>query len=340
MTCPSCGAEVPTGASLCPKCSLNVTVAPVLSSPDPQPARPEQRKQSGWAVRTGAWLLSAVCWYLVFTLSLTTTLRRYGSFTAEAYGYFFGYCAMAFVVPLIGTTLYFRKRVPRPPVHRRALVVSGLGVLFSVLAHSGNNSLSVALPAERVAVLAKEGAGILPASRDESIWDGAARSFFKDITEFNRRYVAEAGALDQSALAGLYSAESFRDRAQMEKILSQLRAAEAVDEKYGSLEPLLERMRARVRAVDAPDGTKEEFLKGFTSSTNEGLARRTELTAKEKAWVQASIDLYESAMAAKPSYYIRNGKLIFQSAEAVAEFDGKMKKAQDLRGEFLSAKAN
>ncbi len=89
--------------------------------------------------------------------------------------------------------------------------------------------------------------------------------------------------------------------------------------------------------MDAPDGTKEEFLKGFTSSANEGLARRTELTAKEKAWVQASIDLYESAMAAKPSYYIRNGKLIFQSAEAVAEFDGKMKKAQDLRGEFLSA---
>ena len=143
-------------------------------------------------------------------------------------------------------------------------------------------------------------------------------------------YLLMAGSLG-------WMAWSFRERARMERILSQLRAAEAVDEKYGSLEPLLERMRARVRAVDAPDGTKEEFLKGFTSSANEGLARRTELTAKEKAWVQASIDLYESAMAAKPSYYIRNGKLIFQSAEAVAEFDGKMKKAQDLRGEFLSA---
>jgi hypothetical protein len=180
----------------------------------------------------------------------------------------------------------------------------------------------------------------LPASPDQSIWDASVRSLFADIAEFNRQYVAEAGALDQSALTGMYSAESFRDRARMEKIMSQLHAGLAVDEKYSSIEPLLDRMKARVRSVDAPNSTKEHFLQGITSGVREELSERTEITSKEKAWIQASIDLYEFTFAKKPSYFLRDEKLVFVDADLASEFDLRIKKAETLRTDFLQAKEN
>jgi len=285
-----------------------------------------------------AWLLSALCWYVIVIAGLLSTVHSYGSLSSEAYGYLFGRLVAAFLLPLIGVTLYYRKRVPRPPVRRRVLVVSALSLLFSVLAFFGNHSLGVNLTVERAAKLAQEGARLLPASPDQTIWDASVRSLFADFAAFNRQYLAEVGALDQSAFTGMYSAESFRDPARMEKILSQLHAALAVDEKYSSIEPIFERMKARVRSLDVPESVKEEFLRGFISGAGESLSRRTEITSKEKAWILASIDLYEFTLAQKSSYFLQDEKLMFRDADLASQFDRKMNKAETLRNDFLQAK--
>ncbi len=332
MNCPVCGAEIPSGSNLCPKCILGDPIASSTPSPGPQPASPRAVRQSAWAARVGAWFLSAVGWYFIVMFSLLTAVDKYG--------FLVGWYIVVLLFPLIGVTLYYRNRIPKLPMHRRVLVVSAWALLLSIITVQGNRSLGVNLTTDRVGRLAQEGAGLLPTSPDQSVWDASVRSLSADIAEFNRQYVAEAGALDQSALTGIYSAESFRDRARMEKIMSQLHAALAVDEKYSSIEPLLERMKARVRAVDAPNSAKVHFLEGITSGVGEELSKRTEITSKEKAWIQASIDLYEFTFAKKSSYFLRDEKLVFRDADVASEFDLRIKKAETLRTDFLQAKEN
>ena len=46
----------------------------------------------------------------------------------------------------------------------------------------------------------------------------------------------------------------------MEKVLTQLHALLALEEKYASLDPILERNKARIRSVDAPDSAKDRVL--------------------------------------------------------------------------------
>jgi len=346
MICPNCAREiVPQPA--CPHCEWAIPNPPG-SAPIGDAFQPAKSQSGVTPLKTSfsvvaavlAWLLSAACWYVIATTSLLVTVRKYGSLSAEAYGYLIGSLIGAFLLPLLGVTLYYRKRLPQAPVHRKVLVVSVLSLLLSVFALQGNHSLPVNLTSDRASRLAQEGAGLLPASPDQSIWDASVRSFFAEVKEHNSQYVAESGALDQSALTGMYSAESFRDRARMEKIMAELRATLAVDEKYSSIEPLIERMESRVRAVDAPKSAKEQFLEGFTSGSRKKLSERTEIIAKEKAWVQASIDLYEFTFAKKPSYFLRGEKLVFLNTDLASEFDLRMKKVETLRTDFLQAKEN
>jgi hypothetical protein len=346
MICPNCAREiVPQPA--CPHCQWAIPT-PSESAPIGDAFLPAKSKTAWARLKTPfsvvatvlAWLLSAACWYVIAITSLLVTVRKYGSLSAEAYGYLIGSFIGTFLLPLLGVTLYYRKRLPRVPVHRKVLVISVLSLLLSVFVFQGNHSLPVNLTSDRASRLAQEGAGLVPASPDQSIWDASVRSFFAEVKEHNRQYVAEAGALDQSALTGMYSAESFRDRARMEKIMAQLRANLAVDEKYSSIEPLIERMESRVRAVDAPKSAKEQFLEGFTSGTRKKLSERTEIIAREKAWVQASIDLYEFTFAKKPSYFLRGEKLVFRDDGLASEFDLRIKKAETLRTDFLQAKEN
>lgn len=337
MECPACHGDVPAGSNICPNCRTHIPAAQTTALRDRQAPFSSAAKPSVWLTRIGAWLLSAVCWYAVFVLSLVKTTRAYHSSQAEAIGYFAGSCGFAFVIPLIAVTLYYRKRIPRPTVHRRVLVMSALALVLAIFSYGGSRSLGN-LTNERAATLAKEAAGVAPPTPDQSVWDGPVRQFFADLAKFNRQYIAEADALDQSVLKDLYSVGSFRDRERMEKTLSQLRATRDVDQKYSSIEPIIEQMKSRVRALDAPDSVKEQFLNGFTSSATEVLVKRADVTSKEEAWMQASIELYEFMIAKKPSYFIRENRLVFQDTPALSEFQMRMKKAEALRDDALRTK--
>src|SRR5215471_12790428 len=340
MECPACHGDVPVGSTICPNCRTGVPAVQTTALTDRQAPSSPPVKPSTWLIRIGAWLLSAACWYGVLILSALRTSRAYHSSQADAVGYLVASCAAIFLIPLIAVTLYYRKRMPRPTIHRRVLVISATALALAIFSYRnsyGNRRFTGYLTVERGDALAKEGAGLALPTPDQSIWDGPVRQFFGDIAKFNRQYIAEADALDQSALEGLYSTDSFRDRTRMEKILSQLRAIRDVDQKYSSIEPIIEQMEARVRALDAPDSVKEQFLDGFTSGS-EVLVNRTEVTSKEEAWMQASIELYTFTIAKKSSYFIRDNRLVFQDTAALSEFQMRMKKAEALRDDALRAK--
>jgi len=244
----------------------------------------------------------------------------------------------SFLLPLIGAFVYYRKRTPRSPIHQKVLLVSAFAMGFSILASSGSDFSSIGPTKERVGILAKEGAGLLPVSQDHSVWDSPVRSSFADVADFSRRYREETSQLDQSALGGLYSAESFRDSKQMEKVLTQLHALLALEEKYASLDPIFERNRARIRSVDAPDSAKDRVLAAVNSSAQKGLANRSALYAKEKAWIQSSIDLYEFTLAKRASYALRDGKLVFKDQTVMSEFNQRLKDALGRKADTLQAK--
>ena len=341
MSCPLCGCEVPPNTTSCPNCSSVATPGAEVLAVPLAPARSRPPSKYSWAFRLGAWALSLGCWYTIVMMSLLTTVRTRGPFTAESFGYLIGTILGIFLLPLIGVFLYYnRKRTPRSPMHRKVLLVSALAMMFSLLPSPGSRFSSTGFTKERMSILAKEGTGLLPVSRDESIWDSPARSCFADVAEFSRRYQEEAHKLDQSALNDLYSADSFRDSKHIEKVLTQLRAYLALEEKYASLDSILERNKARIQSVDAPDSVKSQFLIRLSSSAQEALADRSALFAKEKAWIQSSIDLYEFTLAKRASYALRDGKLVFKDRIVMSEFNQRAKDALGRKADVLQAKEN
>lgn len=337
MECPACHSDVPTCSNICPNCRTHVLTAESVALTDNQAPSGSAVKPSVWLAHIGAWLLSAVCWYVVLVICLLKTTRAYHSSQAGAIAYLIGSCVGTFLIPLIAVTVYYRKRIPRPTIHRRVLMISAVALAVAVFSLQGSRSVGN-LTDERAATLAKEAAGVDPPTPDQSVWDSPVRQFFADLAKFNSQYIAEADALDQSALKDLYSVDSFRDRERMEKTLSQLRATRDVDQKYSSIEPIIEQMKSKVRALDAPGFVKEQFLNGFISSATEVLVKRAEVTSKEEAWIQASIELYEFMIAKKRSYFIRNDRLLFQDATALSAFQVRRKKAEALRDDALRTK--
>jgi hypothetical protein len=277
------------------------------------------------------------CWYAIVMMRRTIFVRTFGHFTAEGSFRFVVGILLSFLLPLIGVFVYYRKRT-RPPIHRKVLLVSTFAMVFSFLAYRGSWVSPTSLNKERISILAREGAGLLPVSQDQSVWDSPVRSCFADISDFSRRYLEEANQLDRSALSGLYSAESFKDSRQMEKVLTQLRALLALEGKYASLDPILERNKARIRSVDAPDSAKNLVLDTMNgSAAQKGIANRSALYAKEKAWIQSSIDLYEFTLTKRDSYALRDGKLVFKNRTVMSEFNQRLKDAVGRKADILQA---
>ncbi len=335
MICPSCQRERPESEAVCPHCGGS----PRLD----RPSEPSESIGSSPLQRVFAIVGSLVCWVVIITLSYSVTRIAYGSFTAEAFGYFLGRCLASILMAALGVWFYYKRRRRSTTQEHKTLVVSAWAVVLAILATAGSvgsNTAQRHYLKARVGTLVKEAAGKLPTSPDQSKWDGVGRAFFADITAFNQDYAREAAALDNSALKEMYSPASFEDRGQIKRILAQLRATIALDTKFASLDPILEKMRARVQAVDATDSDKQAFWQGVESSAREILALRTDAAQKEQEWIQASIDLYEFTLANKSSFSIRNGKLIFKTDEMVAEFNTRMNKAVKLRSAFNVASEN
>ena len=126
----------------------------------------------------------------------------------------------------------------------------------------------------------------------------------------------------------------------MEKVLTQLHALLALEEKYAFLDPILERNKARIRSVDAPDSAKDRVLGGVNSSAQKELANRSALYAKEEVWIRSSSDLYEFTLAKRASYSLRDGKLVFKDRTVMSEFNQRLKDALGRKADTLQAKEN
>jgi hypothetical protein len=321
---------------ICPACGGPNAAAFRIGSPPPPGGiahAPSPRRNALIGV------VALASWPALIGLNLWVTYRVYGSWTPEAVGYLFGRCIVAPVLPVIAVLIYIKAKPNSLSGAARFLGIS-LGALgLSILAAGGTFSELAAqhsnITPERVSQLAREALGQVPITPDQSIWDSPIRSFFSDVKDFNVGYESDVAALDKSALKNLYAAPTFQDHETMTRIVSQLQAVRAVDAKYASLDPLLQKLRSRIWALNTSENAKETFWKGFETSARASVSTREAITKGETEWLDASAELYQFTLANENSYSIKNDKLLFRDGSLSQQFSEKMQKASSLRAAFL-----
>ena len=351
MFCPKCLQEIPALSAACPFCAHNLAPGEILSARPgthaPPPPFPRPAKQS-FLSRVPAPLLSLITIVgamLVLMMGYyKTKLWSHGVLTPEASGYFIGGLLTPTLIAWLIVWLTTRKRVPPVPGNHKGVMGISVALLVSLLSLSGE--LSRLRPSsenetrERIARLAKEATGQAPKSAEQGKFDGIIRPFFADIKKFNDDYLAEVNTLDKSAITPLYGAKTFDGDSNLGKAIEQLRAMEAVEAKYASMEPLLQKTKERLFASSLSDEEKKEFWDGFEGSFRKSLKPRDDLNEIERLWLKDSISLYEFMQDNEHSFHVKDNKVVFASTDLLNEYNEKFQKADTERKEFLAAKAN
>jgi hypothetical protein len=158
----------------------------------------------------------------------------------------------------------------------------------------------------------------------------------KDIQSRNQQYVAEISALDETAKP-LYTIESFHDSAAIQQIIDQLHTRIGVADKYADWQPLFSKMKDYVAAVNATADEKRKYLAGYEATLPRTLAVCKAISDKEHAWLQASLDLYQFALAKEGAFDWQRDNLSFRNRADSDAFRKKFVKARTLNEDFLKA---
>ncbi len=362
MACPTCGSEL-DAAGKCAHCAASATpgvttapaipAAPIVSAPVTPPVASSPSGDPFLPARTEApanrWkaplftILALVLFAFVVRLNYLRALHWAGVINAESFGYMIGGILVGLLLGLLAMYVVKKVRGKQTAPASKTLGVVAVALVTSMLAYTGEmisprgGSQSDAY--HQAGNLLKEAAGKQPVSKDANWWDGPSRDFFHDILDMNQKYSGEVAALDSSAIKDLYSSKSYGGQVHMRKVVEQLRAALAVDEKYASLDPIIKKMEDRIASADVSESEKQGFLKGLKESMEKSLAPRNNVVRTEEAWMKSTIDLYEFAIAHTADYSIRDNKLYFRNGTTKEEFMSQQSKAIALHNDFLKAKS-
>jgi hypothetical protein len=341
MYCTSCGGEL-DARGLCLRCGSQAPLRPpVTPTGDAFAAARVEAVPS--TLKTVAFvILSLLLFAVVLLLNYVRALRWAGVINAESSGYMMGGVLVAVGLGFLGMFVVRKLRGRKLHPASKTLGVAAIAFVISCMAFLGEAASRRPLTEEevnhRIGDLLKEAAGTKPPSADADWWDGAARDFFHDLIEMNKQYAAEVKGLDNSAIEDLYSVNSYSSKARMEAVVTQLQAAQAVDDKYASLDPIIKKMEERIAKAKVSESEKQEFLKGMEASMTKALAPRNEAIRTGREWMKSTIDLYQFAIGHSPEYSIRGNKLYFENDDASKEFTARQTQAIALHKEFLKTK--
>jgi len=311
----------------------------------PPPPLPPPLVRQSFLSRLPDWLLSLftiVGAILVLAIGFYHTKLAPHPSESEKGGYLFGAVLVPTLIAWLVVWLATRKRNPPIPSNHKGVMGISIALLVSLLSLAGGlkpyRPRTESETKNRIARLAKEGTGQAPKSADEGKFDEIIRPFFADIKKFNDDYMAEVNALDKSAIAPLYGAKTFDGDHNISKAIEQLQAMDAVEEKYASMDPLIQKTKERLFASSLSDGEKKDFWGGFEDSFRKSLKPRDEVNASERIWLKDSIALYEFMKANEDSFHVKENKVVFASTDLLNEYNQKFQKADGERKEFLAAK--
>ena len=281
---------------------------------------------------------TVTCGLLFAFLNYFATTRSVGPLTVENSAYFLGRCAGIFVVAgalVFGYCKIRRTKLRTPILLLVTLTLSSL-LTLGTLALPARPHIAGIDPAT-VRRYSDVGTG---AAESRVIvrtkWDPAENSLLKDLNARNQQYVAEISALDETAKP-LYTPESFRDAATMQQMIEQLNTRLRVADKYTDWRPVFSKMPEYVAAVNASEDEKRKFLEIFEATLPKTLAACKVISDKEHEWLQASLDLYQFALAKQDTFVWQNGNMVFRKRGDSNAFGKKFFKARALNTEFLKA---
>ena len=336
MLCPHCRSEIPVASAACPFCHTAI-----LAGGSPLSPAPVAPKPPALAFRLLAVFGGVLCFAFIALLSIGAARKAYPVMNTEALGYAFGTCIGAFLLSGVVLLIYLKVSKKKHTPAYLFGATCAFALLWAVLGIApqiGKREQSQEEINARIARLAREGLGQAPVSRNEDELDGLLRSFFADVKKFNEDYRAEIAATDNSSLNVLYTPDSFNSEANIARMLDQLRATLAVDEKYASLQPLLQKLKSRLDASPLSESSKKDFWKGVNDSMQAATGPRDDLLAKEHAWLGDSIDLYEFMRDSRKSFHVKGKQILFDSDDLVDSYNRKIEKVESERKEFLETK--
>jgi hypothetical protein len=291
-----------------------------------------------------AWLVFAMSSVVVVFSAYLNATRVKGVSSLEHFAFFIGACVGPYAVSAAIVLLYYlisRRKAQNSTKLIAAFLGASCFAFLAILAPARTHS-----PAAQLAVHPDWGRHLADLAKDPktaslrtaTVWDPAFIALLADLKSFNADYLAAVGQLDLTAQP-LYTPESFRDAATMQQRIVQLRDRLAVAEKFSSLDPIVAKMPGYVAAVNASDHDKRQFLVGFSSGVQQGLAIRNTAGGYEREWLSYSIALYEFMLANQTAYAVApDGKTCtFHSPAVAAEFDRRLKKIAQLKQQFLQA---
>ncbi|HMI50218.1 MAG TPA: zinc ribbon domain-containing protein [Candidatus Saccharimonadales bacterium] len=331
MKCSACSRDIPDGFADCPWCGANYGTLPQPAASAARPVEPGRNL-------VFAWLASAVSLPFCLFAAYATTHQKYGFLEMADSGYFIGAVLGPYLASTIIVFLYYWIRRRNPQYSTKLLAIACGASFFALLSlsqHLGRPGMSPE-PVEKRHIAGLTGNSTPQANRPASVWDAPMLSLIADLRSFNDAYVSEVSKLDSAALP-LYTPDSFRDAATIQQMLAQLRSRLAVAEKYSSVQPILDKMKNYLAAVNASEKEKREFLEGFASTAPAGLGTRDLASAREREWLRTSIDLYALMLAKQSAYAIAGRKVEFRQRGLAEQFNQGMVKAQVARQQFLQA---
>lgn len=336
MKCKDCSRVIPDGFTDCPWCGA-IQAGPAAATPAGlRPIEPAISPVQHFL--TAVLLLGSATLFVV--VNYLAIMRTDGFLSLANSAHFLGKCAGSIILGAILVFLYYKIRHKKARSSVQLLVIFTVSSLLTLLTLAAPVRHLVAGPdpamMHHFGDLLKSSNGSTPASAEQTIWDPAARSWYRDLLSYNKQYVSEVSKLDETAKP-LYTVESFRDAATVQAMIDQLRARLAVADKYADWEPVFAKMKQYVAAVDASEEDKRKFMVGFESGVPKALAARKSIADKEHAWLHVSLDLYQFTLSKNGTYAVRNGNLVFKKPGDSDTFNQKLAKARTLQTEFLRA---
>lgn len=337
MVCRNCAAEISVDAVRCPACGTVVSYGRVPV--EPSLATDTSSKPAIRAVISAA--LCALCLLFLLGLSyLNTKWWSQGAFNAQALGYFIGGLLFPLVVGGIVLVLIRKGRRTKMHVSQQLLIAVVSAFATGLLSLGGTAASQLREPVDvdqQIAHLLQQALGKEPIPAHGNWYDEPTRAFYRDMFAYGNEYRTSLQNVDRSAIGHLYTPQSYASRASMQASIKELHELLTVDQKYDSLDPLLEKMESRIMAADASRRQKEDFLNGFRNSAGISLQGRQETFRAEEQWLESAIELYEWTYSHSSDYHVKGQKLMFAKDALLVEFEEKQSKSLNLRKAAVDA---
>jgi hypothetical protein len=198
-------------------------------------------------------------------------------------------------------------------------------------------------PKEHINRLLKEASGMQSVRKDasgnETAFDRALRSEYRDLIQANRAHVAALKQIDPHQVGQLGSPYSLVHPASALSALNQLHAGYALEiEHERKVQHIYARLRHIFETADLPTPTRTSLLKIFEDTIVAPSSERQRCITAEKSWIDSMDDLYGYASIHIETLQLVEGTVAISDPVIQQEFNEKIVSEEIHRRAFIEKK--